>query len=408
MKLNGSIVGVDGLGVLVEGARGSRWYRRLPYDLVRIAKDVPLDPPLAQEPAHEDLVKGAAQILVTKESIFYLEAQPRSPFNSRLLYLPIGERPTPAPKVLTNEAYTIVGEWEGWVYALRRRPGFDHDGLGPKQAQAVGNDRSALDDFMGASARDWWRFRYDLLRARLDGTTEVIGEVPRTVDSYFDGYVYGRSYDHATKELGVFRIRASGGAPEVLFERKREISAYGGNVDSLGEVAVDRDGIFVADHGKAELLKIAHAGGAPEALRQGAAQRVHSLESYLVLEDWEYQRVLRKDGGTVSWHSSDGDPLFAKGSGLGERWSSAFDGNVQYVMGRRWYCPDPHSYECDIRPLGFVYEYLPGGTINARRFPLREGHAWTGQLGMDEDCLYYTRTDDANTWLYALPKPSIR
>ena len=407
MKLNGTIRGVDRLGVLVEH---SEWGLR-GHHLYRVSKDVPLNPPLAQQPPHEILVKGAAELLVTKERIYCLEAPPAHAFNGRLDYLPTGERPTPEPKVLASEVNHMLGEWDGAIYALRLRPGFDQTGLTPSQVRAV----SAIDGYLegwGATSYQW-RFRYDLLRIRQDGTTDVIGEVPRTVDAYFEGYVYGTSFDGSSKELNVFRLSVSGGAPEVLYQRKKRPTGLGGGIDGLGRVAVDRDGVFLLDHGDGLVLRLPHAGGEPQVLKRGLAWAggIRLVSDYLLIDLYmaESQLVLLKNGEKPTWHSSDDDPRFGTGrSGNTDIWVEALDGDFQYVLGRRAALPSVDLYTYDDRPAGFVYEYLPGGTINARRFPLREGHAFMGPLGIDEDCLYYTRNDGHNTWFYAMPKPAIR
>jgi hypothetical protein len=57
--------------------------------------------------------------------------------------------------------------------------------------------------------------------------------------------------------------------------------------------------------------------------------------------------------------------------------------------------------------LGFVYEYLPGGVVHARRFKLKPGHTLIS-ASVDDDCLYYTRNDYYNTWFYAMPRPVAR
>jgi hypothetical protein len=412
LHIDGQIVGVDRLGLLVEQEP-----RRVAdaRSLQRLAKDAPADPPLAQPPPHQVVVANAAEYWVNEHSsqeqgIYYLEPQPRPPFNSRLLYLRAGEQPPAAPKMLLDDAHHVIGEWDGWLYVLRLHPGFIREGLTPGQAEAVGSAVSYVDNYAGLTRGSWWRFHYDLVRVRRDGTSQVVhGDVQRTIDTYFDGHVYGRSYDGTGHELSVFRIPAAGGQAEVLYRRPTTGQGRGTGDDRIGPLSVDRDGVFFVDAAEGDVRRIALTGGAPQVLkrdlRYGASAELIGDTLLLGYAFWEGRFGITKDGGPVTWQGAQGETLFGKGhSGCAEVWLTVRDGNLEFVLGAR---ASPIADSWDGRPTGFVYQYLPGGTVNARMFALRPGYAPRGPLGVDEQCLYYTAGDGSNTWFYALPRPAI-
>jgi hypothetical protein len=398
MGFHGAIIDVDRLGMLVRGSDDPYERHRYAHPLRRVAKDTPAEVKLEQAPVNQLLVKDAAEYFLTEESIYYLEPQRSFPFNSRLLRLPTGEEPGPEPQVLANEAQHILGEWDGWLYVLRLRPEIDGEGLSPKEIQAIRSEPSYLVEDLGLVAGFWMRFRYDLMRVRQDGTSEVIAEVPRAVDDYFDGYVYGRDYDRKTGELSVFRLPVKPGPREIIFRRPRARCARGGLSDNIGRAAVDRDGVFFADGKEGVVRKLAHAGGTPDVVKRDLAfyNDVSVMQDYLFV----WGAPFLKNGTKPTW-SNEHERLFGKGeSGCCDKWSSVRKGNFEFVMGRA----SDDRLSCE-EPSGFAYEYLPGGIIHARRFALRSQHAWMGELGVDEQCLYYTRTDGANTWFYSLPRP---
>jgi hypothetical protein len=170
--------------------------------------------------------------------------------------------------------------------------------------------------------------------------------------------------------------------------------------DHIGEVRVDKDGVFFYDARPGVLRRVDHDGGNSEEVVRDLAFGITMdlMDDYVFV----HQRPRLKKGGTITWRN-DSDALFGKGqSGCGEIWSSTRKGAFQYVAGRR---SIPDQWYGDL--WGFAFEYLPGGVVDARRFKLKPGHTLIG-AAVDDECLYYTRNDYYNTWLYGMRRPATR
>jgi hypothetical protein len=398
MGFNANIVDVDDLGIYAVGS-----YQRGRSQVRRIPKDAATEPRLQDEPANEILASGYDDHLLTPEGLYTLEAR-RAPLNNgRLVYLSRRAEPGTAPTVVIPEANKILGEWDGWLYALRSRGLIDTAGLGREQAAALRADPDNARRWdVGCACGFWWRFGYELVRAQLGGKAAepaTIAEVPATVDAVFDGQVYGREYDPGTRELRIFRLPVPGGAREVLYRRVSAGWGRGGVRDHIGKVAVDGDGVFFYDAPEGVVRRMAHAGGETRVVVSGLAFSPGVELRGEILSVWgdEYLKSGRRLRPTTR---IEPDTMFGSGRWESEGWSAGRKGDTLIVLGQE---RGPGLWG---EPRGFIYRYMPGGIIEARRFPYRPGFLPAGPLGFDDECIYYTARDWTNTWFYALPRPA--
>jgi hypothetical protein len=210
------------------------------------------------------------------------------------------------------------------------------------------------------------------------------------VDTYFEGHVYGRSYDRNAKELSVFRLAVAGGKLETIYRRKVGYGR-GGVPDDIGHLAVDADGVFFYDgyDGKVRKIRL-DGGGEAEVLEKHLA----FTPSVAVMGDFFFVSgsPRRKKGGAITWINDRDEIIKPRSIGGFDYWWS----------GPRIRQND-FEFQQDLSSL-VVSQYLPGGSIKLHELKTRHGFSWGMAMGVDDDCVYYTATDWNNTWFYALPR----
>jgi hypothetical protein len=146
--------------------------------------------------------------------------------------------------------------------------------------------------------------------------------------------------------------------------------------------------------------KIPHAGGEAAVLVKNLAfgAGVAVMGDFLFVSEAELVKSGAK--ATVQYEP---DAFFGNGRWISESWSETRKGDTRVVLGRERGREWNDGFWGE--PRSFMYKYLPGGIIHARRFKFKFGYIPEGSLGLDDECLYYTAKDRTNTWFYAMPWP---
>jgi len=141
------------------------------------------------------------------------------------------------------------------------------------------------------------------------------------------------------------------------------------------------------------VLKLDHEGKHPEVLVENLAFHpfVEVSGEYLFIND----TPRLKRGEKITWKYDRDKKLEKHGYGFNSFEHQTRFENFQFTWGRR-------DYNGVLTLTS--YEYLPGGIVNVERIPMRNGFLWTG-IGADRECIYYTASDYANTWYYAMGRP---
>ena len=218
---------------------------------------------------------------------------------------------------------------------------------------------------------------------REGGATETIAERFGWLGGVYGGFAYGVDYDWAGKAESVVRVPTGGGEVQTLLRRDPRHYGYGTGPYRYNDLAVDQDGVFLADSGDGAIARMSHDGGTPAILATKiiTPHRLRTCGKYLFFSP-------NVDDGLVSVPKGGGEVTSTE---TGDAWAIAPDGDRLIALGR------------DRSSLPAVMVFEDGGP-KATRSGLT--HIWMTQAVVDRQCIYYVRADpNSLSYFDAIAKP---
>jgi hypothetical protein len=225
------------------------------------------------------------------------------------------------------------------------------------------------------------------------------GGPPETLAEHFgwlggveQGFAYGLDRSVVRGTEAVVRMATAGGEVQVLFRRRVQRIGYRGGPYRFADLAVDQDGVFLADSGEGAIVRMPLGGGSPEPLLHEALSPccLHLTGKRVFFgstADWNAVASVSKAGGAPSDFDWRGLKSDAAGS-----WAVAPDGDHAIALGRG-------------EQGGWRIYVLDADNKTIARAPLE--HIDQTHAVADGECVYYVRVDRSGvSWFDAAAKPA--